>query len=322
MVTLVNISISDPFTEPAQGGEPGREMISAGLANAAASPDSPGQENASILPQTASNTSSNPEKNQFTFTCGSDAGKGMTWPGYPYPVPNGAYQSNSLRGGDGTYDAYNSTQVSQDGQGAPSQVNPAAANATSVAPQPNKTGRPLSKQYAMAARDRRLRQNYNNFHHPPKEEDVWICEYCEYEAIFGGPPEALMRQYEIKDRRERRRLAEKRRLLEKAKMKGRKGKKGNKSGKGANSGAQATQSNQKQRYDPNSTEDNATLQQAPQSEDYLLDEYDDDPLSTPTLPPQTPSRIPQPVVQNPSHSLRPPSGSGSLRQSVGSPRAS
>lgn len=322
-MTLVKVSVSDPFTEPVQGGEPGRDMISAGLPNTAASPDSPGQENASVLPLTASSTS-NPEKNQFTFTCASDAAKGMTWPGYPYPGPNGAYQNNPLRGADGTYDAYNSTQVSQDGQVAPGQANPAVAhaNATSMAQPPNKTRRPLSKQYAMAARERRLRQNYTNFHHPPKEEDVWICEYCEYEAIFGRPPEALMRQYEIKDRRERRRLAEKRRLLEKAKMKGRKGKKGNKNGKGANSGAQATQANPKQRYDANSTEDNPALQQATQSDDYLLDDYDDDPLSTPTLPPQTPSRIPQPVVQNPSHSLRPPSGSGSLRQSVGSPRAS
>jgi hypothetical protein len=80
------------------------------------------------------------------------------------------------------------------------------------------------KEYALAARQRRLQQEYNNYHHPPSGDEIWICEFCEYESIFGSPPEALMRQYEIKDRRERRRLAEKRRLLEKAKMKGRKGK--------------------------------------------------------------------------------------------------
>ena len=59
---------------------------------------------------------------------------------------------------------------------------------------------------------------------------MWICEFCEYEDIFGVPPVALIRQYEVKDRAERKRQAEKRRLLEKAKAKGRKGKKGNKKG--------------------------------------------------------------------------------------------
>lgn len=50
----------------------------------------------------------------------------------------------------------------------------------------------------------------------------WVCEFCEYEMIFGEAPEALIRQYEIKDRKERRKMAEKRRLLEKAKQKGKK----------------------------------------------------------------------------------------------------
>lgn len=95
-------------------------------------------------------------------------------------------------------------------------------------PPRRKTRQPLSKIYALAAKERRLRQNYNNFHHPPRREDVWICQYCEYERFFGRPPDALVRLYEIKDRRERRRLAEKRRLLEKARMKGKKTRKGSK----------------------------------------------------------------------------------------------
>ncbi|CAZ79492.1 unnamed protein product [Tuber melanosporum] len=61
--------------------------------------------------------------------------------------------------------------------------------------------------------------------------EIWICEFCEYESIFGEAPEALMRQYEIKDRKERRKLAEKRRLLEKAKQKGKKNSGKNGSGK-------------------------------------------------------------------------------------------
>lgn len=53
--------------------------------------------------------------------------------------------------------------------------------------------------------------------------EIWICEFCEYESIFGERPEALIRQYDIKERRERRRLREKQRLLDKAKAKGKKG---------------------------------------------------------------------------------------------------
>lgn len=82
--------------------------------------------------------------------------------------------------------------------------------------------------YALSARQRKIQQQYTNLHHPPSMGDIWICEFCEYESIFGRPPEALIRQYEIKDRKERKRLAEKKRLLEKAKMKGRKNRKATK----------------------------------------------------------------------------------------------
>lgn len=76
-----------------------------------------------------------------------------------------------------------------------------------------------------AAKERRQQTAYQNYQHPPAPEDVWICEFCEYESIFRRPPEALIRMYEIKDRRRRREEAERRRLLEKAKLKSRKGKK-------------------------------------------------------------------------------------------------
>ncbi|KAH0398145.1 hypothetical protein KCU89_g7544, partial [Aureobasidium melanogenum] len=62
---------------------------------------------------------------------------------------------------------------------------------------------------------------------------MWICEFCEYEDIWGVRPEALIRQYEIKDRKERQKAEERRRLLEKAKQKNRKGKKNNAKGKPA-----------------------------------------------------------------------------------------
>ena len=291
-------------------------MISAAIANAAAlpRPAGPGKENNIFAQQSPKKPASG--RTQFTFTCESDAAKSMMWPGYGYPEASGAHPGPAPNGMDGMYDV-TAAQASQVGTGMSTQTSQVASQAAGgnmqAGQRPKKPRRPLSKQYALAARDRRLQQNYTNFHHPPKEEDVWICEYCEYEAIFGRPPDALIRQYEIKDRRERKRLAEKRRLLEKAKTKGRKGKKGNKNAKSANAAAQAQQPSQKQRYDPQSVEDYPADQQGLQSDDYLLDEYDDDPASTPTLPPQTPSRIPQPVAKNTTHSVRPPSGTGGIR---------
>jgi len=81
---------------------------------------------------------------------------------------------------------------------------------------------------------------------------MWICEFCEYEDIFGMPPVAMIRKYEIKDRQERKKAAERQRLLEKAKMRNRKGKKGK--GKGNNNaatnGAPPPPANG-QNYDPN-----------------------------------------------------------------------
>ena len=199
------------------------------------------------------------------------------------------------------------------------QPNQAAAHQANVNQTPSqqakKPRRPLHKQFALAARNRRTRQELNNYKNPPKEEDVWICEFCEYESIFHEPPKALIRQYEAKDRLERKRLAEKQRLLEKAKMKGRKGKKGNK--KNANAATHAQQPTQKPRYGQQAMDQTPVQHQGTQSEEYVLDDYDDDPIPIPALPTPAPSKIPQPIGQNHNHSLRPSSGSGGVKGSVG-----
>lgn len=104
-----------------------------------------------------------------------------------------------------------------------------SAPAAPAAPAPpKKTRKRLNKELALAAKHRREDTFYANQRNPPKDEDVWICEFCEYEAIFGQPPSALIRKYELRDRRERKQAAERQRLLEKAKMKSRKGKKSGK----------------------------------------------------------------------------------------------
>lgn len=303
-------------------------IISAAIAEAAASPTTPvkGQENKSLLEQQSSKNSSS-AKTQFTFICESDSAKSMVWP--PdidfSPSPSGPY-SRVATNSTGPHQSQNgrgfATQGTQTSPNMASQTNQAAAHQTGAnqqAPQQTKKPRrPLHKQYALAARNRRTRQEMNNYKNPPKEEDVWICEFCEYESIFHEPPKALIRQYEAKDRLERKRLAEKQRLLEKAKMKGRKGKKGNK--KNANAATHAQPPAQKSRYGQQPVDEILVQHQGTQSEEYVLDDYDDDPIPMPALPTQTPSKIPQPVSQNYNQSLRPSSSSGGVKGNIGADR--
>mgnify|MGYP005989200687 CR=1 FL=1 len=86
--------------------------------------------------------------------------------------------------------------------------------------------RQLERELDTAARHRRQMAANDFYNSPPKFDDIWICEFCEYEKIFGVPPRALIRDYEMKDRRHRQEEADRKRLLEKAKAKSRKGKKG------------------------------------------------------------------------------------------------
>ncbi|KAI9676036.1 MAG: hypothetical protein M1817_000779 [Caeruleum heppii] len=260
-------------------------IISAAIASASAKglDKAPkGQENISLLHHTASST---PTKTQFTFTSGSN----VTWPG-GNAFPNG----HPLSAGPAGHMATQATQTHPTSRSAPglnsSQHAPASRQQQAQRPPatgnpPGKKTRPrrsAGKEYAIAARQRRLQQEYNNYHHPPAREDIWICEFCEYESIFGAPPEALVRQYEIKDRRERRRLAEKRRLLEKAKLKGRKGKKSKNSAKNnAAANAAANQPVGHQTSAHASLDPTQLQNQDIPSDEFLEDDYDAD-----LLPPE------------------------------------
>lgn len=145
--------------------------------------------------------------------------------------------------------------------------------------------------YALAARQRRIQQQYTNIHHPPALEDIWICEFCEYESIFGRPPEALIRQYEIKDRKERKRLAEKKRLLEKAKMKGRKTKKATK-----NASKNAShQGSYQQGYDRASVGHSSAAGSGLHDDEYIGHEYDEEPEPIPASEPASPTDLKPPL---------------------------
>ncbi|XMA19083.1 hypothetical protein WAI453_011874 [Rhynchosporium graminicola] len=270
-------------------------IISRSIANANAekNPITParGQENVSLLEQQASKKAT-PASAQFTFTCDSQVPGTVAWPGPSnsttmHPAPqaarmstHGTQTSPSMPASQASNSALQSRQGLAASQHAPNSQKQAPAQE----PKKNRRRR-TGKEYLIAARQRRQQQEYRNFHHPPSPQDIWICEFCEYERIFGTPPEALIKQYEIKDRRVRKQEAERRRLLEKAKMKGRKGKKGNKA---ATKAAVAPQ-DRAQHQQPAAMAQSHS--QGTQSEEYYEDEYDeeyaqdDPPPSSPIAPP-------------------------------------
>jgi hypothetical protein len=185
---------------------------------------------------------------------------------------------------------------------------PQKQTASQTAP-PKKNRRRTGKEYLIAARQRRQQQEYQNYHHPPSPEDIWICEFCEYERIFGTPPEALIKQYEIKDRRVRKQEAERRRLLEKAKMKGRKGKKGSKGvAPKTASGLHDRQAQHQQAQPPAPMSHSQSQSQGTQSEEYYEDEFDDEYVQD-DPPPPSPSAPPA-TRQN--ENIRPTSGKNTV----------
>ena len=239
-----------------------------------------GQENIGVLDQQAQQA---PANAQFTFTCEADA-KGVQFPEQSLYSPGysqrGGHLAPSTAGNKVNTTHGTQTTLNMPSHAAGQPAPPAAAGGNTQGKKPR---RRRGDVYALAARQRKLQQEYSNIQHPPPPEDIWICEFCEYESIFGQVPHALIRQYEIKDRKERRRLAEKRRLLEKAKLKGRKGKKQTKNAaKAANSAAHSTANQQP--YDQ---------QPLDQLGDDDLDYDDDDPIPVPA-PPPGPTKQPMP----------------------------
>ncbi|KAG9242276.1 hypothetical protein BJ878DRAFT_179533 [Calycina marina] len=218
-------------------------IISQSIATAEKYPITPsrGQENISILSEASRKTT--PASTQFTFTCGSQVPSPNVWPA-PNTTTNmpmqqsratdnvtrnwdreqlAQYQINQMTAHHGTQTSprpatqHDARQYPVNGQ-APQQQHPQS--------RPKKSRPPKYAEFLLAAQQRREAQKWKNDHQPFSKEEQWMCEYCEYEQIFGEPPRALIRQYEIKDKAARKQEDERQRLLEKAKTKGRKGKKG------------------------------------------------------------------------------------------------
>ncbi|OBS23627.1 hypothetical protein FPOA_04176 [Fusarium poae] len=195
----------------ALGEQEGSGIISNAIANAEKlRPQS--QDNVSLLQQHSTVTKSTPASTQFTFTCESQVPGTIQWPGHANK------HSMSTQGGPGSLPP--GSAAHHDG----SSVAASRGSGSSRRDSKRRFDRSLDR----AARRRRQVATESRRTNPSNAADDWVCEFCEYESIFGEPPKALIRTYEIKDRKRRQEEADRKRLLEKAKAKSRKGKKSGK----------------------------------------------------------------------------------------------
>ena len=257
-------SLTYPLDHAEQQG-----IISAAMASAAANGQSSvmeGQEHVSLLQRQSPDSTA---VKDFTFEYPSDSANKMGNSARVLP-PKGAGRLQPS--------AAQVTQTSvtrNDGQyPVPRSDDQYASNrAAAPPPKPRRPGNVLRG----AAQQRRQQQTYSNRSNPPRREDMYICEFCEYESIYGRPPAALIRQYEIKDWRERKAKELNRRRLEKMKARGRKNRKGGRNNF-QNSAATPTDINQQpydDRYDPPDDDDS-------QGEEDFFEEGDND--DVPSLP--------------------------------------
>ena len=256
-------------------------IISNAIANAEKLTSHQGQENISLLHQQQQSAKGSPASTQFTFTCDSQVPGTVSWPGadrhgaMSMPVHNVQRGEGSRKTSQATQ-ASNTTSAAPNGQAAdmagPSK--PTKGGHNQPKPPQKKSRKRAERELLLAAKARRRQTENQNFHNPPRPEDIWICEFCEYEAIFGSPPAALVRQYEIKDRKLRQQEEERRRLLEKAKMRSRKGKKGSKA---ASKGNNLAQDRNQPHGGNQATQMHGTNSQETHSEEYDdEDEFDED----------------------------------------------
>lgn len=277
-------------------------IISSAIANAEKLPASQGQENVSLLHQQSAVASKpHPASTQFTFTCESQVPGSVQWPGTDpatsrYPAKQGTMVSQANV-------AANSTgQIAND---ASATFNRPAGDGDTPSTRRKKGRGHLDRELRRAENERRRRAQHEAQTRPPGDDDFWMCEFCEYERIFGERPSALIRQYEMKELKQRKKEEERRRLIEKAKARGRKGKKNGKAAaKGSQNHAQVLQGGQQMDHVENS-----------QAGDEADAGYDDEEFDDEGSPPdfEQPPALGGDETTVPPQDPVPPDGSDSLR---------
>ena len=212
-------------------GEFSSGIISNAIANAEKLPTPQGQENVSLLHQHSSTTTkSSPISTQFTFTCDSQVFPSAQWPGADPTTRAGYGQGYPNKPTTMMGSVASTLQGSANAPDGPPHTSLPNTGVDQDLLDKKKAQRLERREMKRAEAQRRRKAQADYRAKPPPPEDDWICEFCEYESIFGKRPKALIRQYEHKELMIRRKDEERRRMLEKAKARGRKGKKAGKGG--------------------------------------------------------------------------------------------
>jgi len=243
---------------------------------------SEGQENISPL-QDYLSKKRDPASAQFTFTCDSQVPGALAWPAPDRRTSSTAQAHQALSARQGGDNWSRNTRASQNDAppAAPLDAEAASKEASSqnsvagqdpVAAQ-KAARRSLAREYDAAAKTRRRETLLYNKRHPPKPEEVWICHFCEYESIFGSPPSALIRLYEVRDRKQRLSEQQRKAQWERLRKGKHKGKKNNKLAAKSNDAAHDTH----QTTAAQGAATNSNAGQGSQSDDYFnVSEYEDD----------------------------------------------
>ncbi len=195
-------------------------IIADAIANAEKIPHLGGQENQSLLQQ---QSKPSPGSSQFTFTCDSQVPGSTSWPGADH---------NLNMSSSGATHHSQASQANHLNQGAPPAadgppLDPRSAEANHPPPpNPQKKPENLNRVLREQAKARKKNARSQNRQNPSKPEDVWVCDFCIYEDIYGEPPRHLIRDFEMKERKQRLQEAALKRKMEKMKKDARKGKRG------------------------------------------------------------------------------------------------
>ncbi|KAH8882634.1 hypothetical protein GQ53DRAFT_787319 [Thozetella sp. PMI_491] len=194
-------------------------IIADAIANAEKIPQPEGQENQSLLHQQHPKPS--PGSSQFTFTCDSQVPGSTPWPGAD-PNVNMSASGAAAPASPASHPAQNAAPAAD---GIPHDTRTAEAHHAPPT-NPQKKAENINRELKEQARARRRNTRNQNRQAPPKPEDLWVCDFCLYEDIFGTPPRHLIRDFELKERKQRQQEAALKRKMEKMKKDARKGKKG------------------------------------------------------------------------------------------------
>lgn len=205
-------------------------IISTAIANAEKFPRH-GQENQNLsLLHRRQKEETDPASTEFTFTCDSQVPGGITWPSIrdqhtsrTMGLPN-RRQANGHGATPGAPTPSTRPPPAHTSQSTPASASsanptlPTQPSPTTARRKPSR--REVQRDINRQATARRRKQEDDNAQKGTTRDQIALCDFCLYEAIYNEQPTALIRRYELKERKRLQKEEEIRRHIEKKSRKG------------------------------------------------------------------------------------------------------